>query len=136
MSAQEIFEKTLLSHGYSQTRPRQVVFDALQHHQSRTMHEIVVATSEHDRSSIYRTIELFEKLGIVVRIPQGFKHRFELGLDYHEHHHHATCNICGASIAMPEDPQLETRLQELAKRRHFTLTSHQIELHGLCEACE
>ena len=30
---------------------------------------------------------------------------------------------------------LEKRLQELAKRRNFTLVSHQIELTGTCESC-
>ncbi|MCA9327123.1 transcriptional repressor, partial [Candidatus Saccharibacteria bacterium] len=53
-----------------------------------------------------------------------------------EHHHHATCTNCGASIALPEDKALEKRLHELAARRNFTLQSHQIELTGLCEACQ
>jgi Fur family ferric uptake transcriptional regulator len=135
MSSQEVFEKTLKEHRCSLTLPRQAVFDALQHHTSLTMAELAASCPGIDRSSVYRTSELFEKLGIVVRIPTGWKYRLELGEAFHEHHHHATCATCGASIALPEDPALEKRLRDLAARRSFSLTSHQIELTGTCETC-
>jgi Fe2+ or Zn2+ uptake regulation protein len=136
MSSQAIFEKTLKQHQLSLTKPRQAVFAALQHHKSLPMSELVRSCSAVDRASVYRTCETFEKLGIIVRIPTGWKYRLELGEAFHEHHHHATCSTCGASIALPEDPALERRLQDLAHRRNFTLTSHQIELTGLCETCQ
>ena len=136
MSTQETFEKSLRDAAQSITKPRQAVFDALQHHRSLTMAELVKACSGVDRASVYRTVEVFEKLGVVVRIPNGWKYRLELGDAFHEHHHHATCTNCGASIALPEDKTLEKRLHELAARRNFTLQSHQIELTGLCEACQ
>lgn len=135
MSAQTIFVQSLKAAGQSLTRPRQLVFDALQHHRSLTMHELTKACAGVDRASVYRTVELFEKLGIIVRIPTGWKYRLELGEAFHEHHHHATCRVCGASIALPEDAELEKRLEKLAAQRHFTLESHQIELTGTCEAC-
>lgn len=100
------------------------------------MAELVNACPSVNRASVYRTCEAFEKLGIIVRIPTGWKYRLELGEAFHEHHHHATCERCGASIALPEDSRLEKRLEELAARRNFTLTSHQIELTGICEACQ
>ena len=136
MSTQETFEKSLRDAAQSITKPRQAVFDALQHHRSLTMAELVKACGGVDRASVYRTVEVFEKLGVVVRIPNGWKYRLELGDAFHEHHHHATCTNCGASIALPEDKTLEKRLHELAARRNFTLQSHQIELTGLCEACQ
>jgi len=135
MNTQATFEKRLKRSGFSLTQPRQAVFDALQHHQSLTLREIYAKAGGHNRSTIYRTIALFEQLGIVVRIPQGWKHRYELGEAFHEHHHHATCTACGASIALPEDTVLEERLLALAKRRGFNLVSHQIELYGLCQLC-
>jgi Fe2+ or Zn2+ uptake regulation protein len=135
MNSLEIFEKTLREARLSLTKPRRAVFEALQHHKSLTMSELVAACPDIDRASVYRTAEVFERLGVVARIPTGWKYRLELGEAFHEHHHHATCSSCGASIALPEDPALEKRLHELAKRRNFTLTSHQIELTGLCEAC-
>lgn len=136
MSSQAIFEKVLSEHGQSLTKPRQTVFDALQHHKSLTMTELLQACKKVDRASVYRTVTLYEKLGIIVRIPNGWKYRLELGEAFLEHHHHASCRRCGASIALPEDEALEQKLQELAARRSFQLESHQIELVGLCEACQ
>lgn len=136
MTAQATFEKSLREAGQSLTKPRQAVFDALQHHKSLTMAELVKACQGVDRASVYRTVDVFEKLGVVVRIPTGWKYRLELGETFLEHHHHATCVHCGASIALPEDKMLEQRLHELAARRNFQLQGHQIELTGLCEACQ
>lgn len=135
MTAQAIFEKSLRDAGLSITKPRRAVFDALQHHRSLTMAELVKTCEKVDRASVYRAVEVFEQLGIIVRIPTGWKYRLELGEAFHEHHHHATCSRCGASIALPEDRILEKRLHELAARRSFQLQSHQIELTGLCEIC-
>ncbi len=135
-NGQAIFERVLSEHNQSLTKPRQAVFAALQHHKSLTMAELQTACKTVDRASVYRTVTLFEKLGIIVRIPNGWKYRLELGEAFLEHHHHATCRRCGASIALPEDENLEQRLQRLADRRAFRLESHQIELVGLCEACQ
>ncbi|HPR09698.1 transcriptional repressor [Candidatus Saccharibacteria bacterium] len=136
MNAQKTFEHTLAKHHQSHTRTRQQVFDALAHHANLSMRELTRRCSNVDRASVYRSVKLFEQLGIIVRIPHGWKYRLELGEAFHEHHHHATCDTCGASIALPEDSTLEDRLQELASRRHFRLTSHQIELHGQCQNCQ
>lgn len=136
MSSQDIFEKFLRANKLSLTKPRQTVFDALQHHKGLTMAELVAACPGVDRASVYRTSEVFENLHIIVRIPTGWKYRLELGEAFHEHHHHATCSSCGASIALPEDSALEKRLHQLAQRRNFTLITHQIELTGTCESCQ
>lgn len=136
MSTQSIFENALREQSLSITRPRQAVFEALQHHKNLTMSELVKACSVADRASIYRTVDVLEKIGVIVRIPTGWKYRLELGEAFHEHHHHATCTECGASIALPEDKILEKRLNELAQQRRFRLRSHQIELVGLCESCQ
>ncbi len=136
MHAQVILENTLRAAHQSLTKPRQTVFDALQHHRSLTMRELVLACSHVNRSSVYRTVELFEELGIVSRIPNGWKYRLELGEKFLDHHHHASCRSCGASIALPEDPSLELHMYELARRKNFKLESHQIELIGLCQSCQ
>ncbi|PID99222.1 hypothetical protein CSA80_00425 [Candidatus Saccharibacteria bacterium] len=135
MSSQLIFETSLKNAGQSHTKPRQAVFDALQHHRSLTMRELVRACRQVNRASVYRTVDVLESLGIITRIPNGWKYRLELGEAFHEHHHHATCNHCGSSITLPEDTVLETRLQMLASQRNFTLSAHQIELSGMCEHC-
>jgi Fur family ferric uptake transcriptional regulator len=86
-------------------------------------------------ASVYRTVDVFERLGIITRIPNGWKYRLELGEAFHSHHHHATCRMCGGSIPLAADSALEAQLHEIARNQHFTLESHQIELSGTCASC-
>lgn len=88
-----------------------------------------------DRASLYRTIGLFEKLGIVHRIYMGWKYKVELSDIFAHHHHHITCTQCGKIVALKEVEQLERMLAALAKRYNFEAQSHQLEIQGLCEQC-
>ena len=88
-----------------------------------------------DRASVYRTVDLFEKLGIVNRLQMGWKYKLELSDLFTEHHHHATCLQCGSSIALEEDTGLETGIQLLAQEAGFVPTGHSLEIHGLCATC-
>ncbi len=89
-----------------------------------------------DRASIYRTIELFEKLGIVNRLQIGWKYKLELSETFAGHHHHATCLQCEKVIAFEENPELEAGIHKLAEDLGFKLTSHSLELRGLCKDCQ
>jgi Fur family ferric uptake transcriptional regulator len=120
----------------SLTRPRQVVFSALLGREPQTMAQLVAAcASQIDRASVYRTIALFEKLGVVQRLQIGWKYKLELSDTFHHHHHHLTCLKCGRTTPLPEDKQLESRLQQLAKAQNFTMQGHQLEIQGLCRDC-
>ena len=128
---------TLKANRQSLTGARQLIFDVLQGKEPLTMHQIVEACRDQvDRASIYRTIALFEKLGIVQRLQIGWKYKLELSDRFSHHHHHLPCVQCGATTPLPEDPQLETRLHELAEALHFLPQDHQIELRGLCVTCQ
>ncbi len=132
----EQFKKTLKKNRQSVTQTRLAVFQALQDKEPQTMREVVEAcTGEADRASIYRTIALFERLGIVQRLQIGWKYKLELSDAFHHHHHHLTCARCGRTIPLPEDRQMEARLYTLARGRNFIMQGHQLEIQGLCETC-
>lgn len=88
-----------------------------------------------DRASVYRTIALFEQLGIVQRLQIGWKYKLELSDDFHQHHHHLTCLQCGAIRPLNEDPRLEKRLALLAEAQDFLMVNHQLEIQGVCKNC-
>lgn len=132
----DVLKATLKQQHYSLTAARQVVFEALQHQEPQSMREIVASCKHIDRASVYRTITLFERLGIVQRLQVGWKYRLELSDAFHEHHHHMHCIRCGQTIALPEDLELEKRLQEVAASYDFDLQTHQLELSGLCRSCK
>ena len=132
----EAFRTALKTAAYSLTKTRQLVFAALQDEEQQTKAEIVTAcASQADRASVYRTISLFEQLGIVQRLQIGWKYKLELSDRFHHHHHHLTCRRCGRTVPLPEDAQLENRLKLLARQQNFHMQGHQLEVHGLCKNC-
>lgn len=88
-----------------------------------------------DRATVYRTVELYEKLGIINRIWHGFKHQVELSEIFTPHHHHAACQQCGKTIDIAS-PELEAALTALAKKHHFLALNHSVELTGYCQDCQ
>lgn len=130
-------KKILAQNGRSLTQARRLVFELLLGHEPQTM-QVLVSRSRGsvDRASIYRTIELFEQLGIVQRINIGWKYKLELTDLFGEHHHHLHCMECGSVTVLPEDPQLENRIASLAKQALFKPTAHQLEVQGFCQYCK
>lgn len=132
----EQFKLTLRQHGQSITRTRLLVFEALQDQEPLTMQQLIDRCSVPiDRASIYRTVTLLERLGIIQRLQIGWKYRLELSDAYHHHHHHLTCNHCGTTISLPENEELEKLMDTLAQAQHFTMQRHQLEIQGLCKNC-
>ena len=84
-------------------------------------------------STVYRTLELLEKLGLVLKTDFG-----EGRVRYHPadkgHHHHLVCQKCGAIIDIDESTL--TRLQDvLLARYNFSASLRHVAIFGLCENC-
>jgi len=128
---------TLKAQNYSVTKTRQQVFNALADSDALSMNQLVRKLQHKmDRASIYRTIDLFEKLGIINRLQIGWKYKLELSETFAGHHHHASCMQCGKVLAFEESPELESDIHKLAESVGFNLTSHSLELRGLCTQCQ
>lgn len=122
--------------GYSLTQQRQFVFDLLINQEPLTMSELISKTKNKiDRASVYRIIDLFEKLGIVQRLNIGWKYKIELSDKFADHHHHLSCQRCGRVIPINEK-SLENFINQLVKQYNFSARSHQIEIQGLCGTCK
>ncbi len=85
--------------GYKMTRPRRAVLDHLNNvHQLSSAQEIHSKLHNIDLASVYRTLGLFEELGIVQREDVSGTARYYLA----EHqHHHITCEKCGRTKCIP-----------------------------------
>lgn len=126
----------LREHSYSVTQSRQVIFDALQGSEPLSMQQLIKKVSQQvDRVTVYRVIELFEKIHIVHRITIGWKYTLELSESFRSHHHHISCVKCG-TIESIEDPTLEAVISSIANQRDYKMTSHHIELQGICSGCQ
>jgi len=137
MKPEQLFYKTLRNNKYSVTKARTLVFEALEHEEPLSMAELQAKLGGMiDRASLYRTITLFEKLGIVQRLQIGWKYKVELADDFNFHHHHITCKNCGLTLPVREDLTLEASIRTLAMEYGFTEVTHQLEIHGLCPRCQ
>ena len=88
---------------------------------------------ESDLVTVYRTLEAFEKIGIIQRIPlEENGCLFEL-TEPDDHHHHFVCRECHRTERL--DLCLANELEEQARKLGFTQISHLMEVYGLCEDC-
>lgn len=86
-------------------------------------------------ATVYRTLKLLAEAGMAE------ERRFEDGFTRYEyratdgHHDHLICTRCGEIIEFEND-QIEELQSNVAKRRHFRVLSHKLEIYGLCSACQ
>jgi Fe2+ or Zn2+ uptake regulation protein len=133
----QLLQKTLQSGGFSMTRQRQTVFELLQNQKPQSIAELSEASrTKLDRSSLYRTLALFEKLDIIRQISIGWKYKLELSEHFSTHHHHVHCVKCGKVVDVKEPPQLNQYIEVVACKTGFRITSHVLELQGLCDSCQ
>lgn len=87
-------------------------------------------------ATVYRTLQLFEKLNIVYKLnfDDGCS-RYELsaGSDNH-HHHHLICLSCGKVIEVKLD-LLEALEEEIESEGQFAIVDHNVKFYGYCSEC-
>lgn len=135
MKAKAQLQELLKKHGYSLTRPRLGIFEALQEtKEPMTVVDLASRLLGIDKVSVYRTIDIFEKTGVVHRVWTGFKSKIELAEVFSPHHHHFTCLKCGRTIPL-ESKELERDLKSIETANGFILLQHSVELSGYCSDC-
>ena len=86
-------------------------------------------------ASIYRALELLDRLHLVHRLEVGDgTARFEAAHPNGDHHHHLVCDSCG-QVTQFEDDQLERAIELVSKRLDFTIGTHDVVLRGFCPTC-
>jgi Fe2+ or Zn2+ uptake regulation protein len=127
----------LKKNGASLTKSRKIIFDLLLNQKPQSMQVLIGRAKDRvDRSTIYRTMELFERLGIVQRLNIGWKYKFELSDVFQEHHHHFHCNNCGTTLSLKQNPMLEKMIDAVITRSGHAPRGHQLEIYGLCADCQ
>ena len=132
----EQFEKLLHTSGNRLTHARRQVFQVLeQADQPLSLQQILGSVAAIDRTSVYRALELFNRLAIIEIVYVGWKKRYELAGTFRPHHHHLQCTHCHQLIAL-DTPELEKLITHLSEVHGYVLTSHHIELLGVCPHCQ
>lgn len=138
MSINEIaqFTAILKANGYQVTKTREAIFRLLVNNEPQSIPEILIkAKGIVDRVSVYRNIDIFEKIGLVHRVYIGWKYKIELSDEFTGHHHHLSCLECGAIIDIQDEAHIDAFISEVAGRVGFVPRRHQFEVDGLCKDC-
>lgn len=137
---QAIIERFMKEKGLKSTRQRHLILETffqLDGHFS--VEQLWARVREHDRrvsvATVYRTMKLLAESGLAHA--QNFgdgQTRYEPAIG-REHHDHLICTRCGTIIEFEND-RIE-QLQDLVAKKHgFRVTSHKMELYGLCRNCQ
>ena len=132
--------RTLAGAGYRASGARAEVIDGLAELGcSVTAREIADLLRERRSgvglASIYRTLDLLDRLGLVQRFEVGEGvARYEPAHPGGDHHHHIVCDSCGRVEAF-EDEGLEQAIDSLSDRVSFGVVAHDVTLHGECPTC-
>ena len=85
-------------------------------------------------ATVYRTLALLTQSGLASELDFGdgqkrYEHKY-----MHSHHDHMICTECGKIIEF-NHPLIEKFQEEVASRNGFTITSHKLDMFGLCSEC-
>jgi Fur family ferric uptake transcriptional regulator len=125
--------------GYRLTPQRLMILSAIEdshdHISAEEIYAQVAAKYPHvNISTVYRTLELLKRLGMVYEINLG-----EGRIRYHSeesgHHHHLVCQNCGAVIDIDE-AALSSLRDALLRDYSFRAELRHVAIFGLCEACQ
>ncbi len=128
----------IVQNGYRRTNARQAIVTALVNSAGHiTADDLADNVREKEphigRMTVYRTLELLCELGVVRPIFQGTGAAHYILMD-NGGHHHLICNRCH-NVMEFEECSAAMVMEKVAKQFNFHISSHLLELHGLCEEC-
>ena len=86
------------------------------------------------RATVYRTLELLVKSGLVRRVHLGEDHYHYEHVSGNSHHDHLICTTCGGVIEF-HDEELERLQIAICEKKKFTPTFHNLQILGVCDSC-
>ncbi len=125
--------------GLKTTRQRNLILDAFLEVEGHVsvddlLAEVRAADPHVSAATVYRTMKLLTECGLARAQQFGDgQTRFERAAG-RDHHDHLLCTRCGA-IEEFEDPRIEALQAEVARARGYELSSHRMDLYGLCRSC-
>ncbi|MEA2332271.1 MAG: Fur family transcriptional regulator, stress-responsive regulator [Thermoleophilaceae bacterium] len=130
---EEQLKQTLRGRGQRVTPQRVLIHRALADlGRHATAEEVLARLPSASLPTVYATLELFEELGIVRRVPTG--HGPTLWDPGTDGHHHLVCRACGSVEDIGGDVDTAGVLRR-ARRRGFMPDSAELVVSGLCPRC-
>lgn len=124
--------------GYKLTPPRLAVLNILDDNDEHLTRAQILARVQQaqptiGRATVYRTLDLLIRLGVVRPIYLGEQQVCFTRAD--RGHHHLICSDCGQVVEFDECALGELQ-DTLARRLNFDIRGHLLEFYGLCQRCQ
>lgn len=140
LQKKQAFNQFALKRGLRSTRQRDLILDVfLSSREHLSVEELYLKVRSSNpgvgQATVYRTLKLFVEAGLAreMTLSDG-QTRYEHVMAG-EHHDHLICTRCSKIVEF-EDETIERLQNEIAVRHGFSITSHRLELYGLCPACK
>lgn len=85
-------------------------------------------------TSIYRSLDLFESLGMVFKINNGSSVKYKL-CELEDHHHHIICKACGNVVEL-NFCDISDWSKKVSESTGYQVIDHQLNFYGLCKDCK
>ena len=84
-------------------------------------------------TSIYRSLDLFESLGMAFKIVNGSSVRYKL-CELENHHHHIICRGCGNVVEL-NFCDISDWSKKVTESTGYQVVDHELNFYGFCKAC-
>ena len=137
---QAILQRYMAQKGLKTTRQRSLIVDTFLETSGHVSVDDLLgrvrgADPRVSAATVYRTMKLLTECGLAHAQHFGDgQTRYETAAG-REHHDHLICTRCGTIVEFEND-RIEQMQDVVAKKHGFKVTSHKMELYGLCKSCQ
>ena len=133
------WDDVLKQHGYRITPQRQFVLDAVNALRHASVEEILAEVQKVSKgvtlSTIYRALEVLEKVGLVTHAHIGHGAPTYHAVDHEEMHIHLVCDSCGHVESMSAQDAHEF-VGHIESTMGFRADIGHMSIHGKCSSCQ
>eukprot|EP01029_Cantina_marsupialis_P006990 TRINITY_DN177098_c0_g1_i4.p1 TRINITY_DN177098_c0_g1~~TRINITY_DN177098_c0_g1_i4.p1 ORF type:complete len:149 (-),score=25.28 TRINITY_DN177098_c0_g1_i4:433-879(-) len=127
--------------GLKYTEQREIVLNILLNAEEHLTAEEVYTLIKEKRpdsnigiATVYRALGFLEEVNLITSITFGTDGK-KYESNYKDHHDHLICTSCGKIVEFMDD-EIEKRQDQIAKKNKFKVTSHSMQLYGVCKSCQ
>jgi len=135
----ELFKNMFRDKRLRRSHPRALIYQELSNTQSplgpQELYQGLL--KKHKRiglTSIYRSLDLFESLGLAFKIINGSTVKYKL-CELEDHHHHIVCKACG-NVAELNFCDISDWSKKVTESTGYQVTEHQLNFYGFCKNCK
>ena len=132
-----ILRTHMAKNGLKVTKQREIILDTFLTNEHVMAEQLYRSLGRHKPhiglATIYRTLNLLCDSGIAQERHFGSQTHYDNVVNK-RHHDHLICTQCGTIVEF-ENCDIEHLQEEVATRHGFTITTHKLELYGLCSKC-